>query len=208
MTRPIGPGGGIGAGNGGGPEAAWIIPGLGGLLLIGSAACWLGGTLAAGHTGAGTPRAPFNLTLESVNRSDEAAADYLQLSEVFDPGQDVLTYVWLNGHQRFRSAMLTMPHFTVAMLRDDQHLHTGRDLRWISPRDSRLEVPPGGSAVFVLESPPPEVVELVERGKAEAVRLESGRTVWVVQPEDGVTLFGVRVVEGDPFDAPGSASAG
>ena len=152
--------------------------------------------------------APFDLTLESVNRSDEAAADYLQLSEVFDPGQDVLTYVWLNGHQRFRSAMLTMPHFTVAMLRDDQHLHTGRDLRWISPRDSRLEVPPGGSAVFVLESPPPEVVELVERGKAEAVRLESGRTVWVVQPEDGVTLFGVRVVEGDPFDAPGSASAG
>ena len=63
MTRPIRPGGGIGAGNGGGPEAAWVIPGLGGLLLIGSAACWIGGTLAAAHTGAGTPRAPFSLTL-------------------------------------------------------------------------------------------------------------------------------------------------
>ena len=63
MTRPIRPGGGVGAGNGGGPEAAWIIPGLGALLLIGSAATWLGGTLAAVHAGAGTPRAPFSLAL-------------------------------------------------------------------------------------------------------------------------------------------------
>ena len=60
MSRPIAPGGGAG---GGGNEAAWIIPGLGGLLLITSGATWLGGTLAAAHAGTGGPRASFRLAL-------------------------------------------------------------------------------------------------------------------------------------------------
>ena len=60
MSRPIAPGGGAG---GGGNEAAWIIPGLGVLLLITSGATWLGGTLAAAHAGTGAPRASFSLAL-------------------------------------------------------------------------------------------------------------------------------------------------
>ena len=60
MSRPIAPGGGAG---GGGNEAAWIIPGLGALLLITSGATWLGGTLAAAHAGTGAPRASFSLAL-------------------------------------------------------------------------------------------------------------------------------------------------
>ena len=59
MSRPVTPGGGAGGGN----EAAWIIPGVGALLLITSAATWLGGTLAAAHTGTGGPRASFSLAL-------------------------------------------------------------------------------------------------------------------------------------------------
>ena len=60
MSRPIAPGGGAG---GGGNEAAWIIPGLGVLLLITSGATWLGGTLAAAHAVNGAPRASFGLAL-------------------------------------------------------------------------------------------------------------------------------------------------
>ena len=62
MSRPVGPGCG-GAGSGSGNEAAWIIPGLGALLLTSSVATWLGGTLAAQYVGAHTPRAPFSLVL-------------------------------------------------------------------------------------------------------------------------------------------------
>ncbi len=53
MSRPIGPGAGSG-----GNEAAWIIPGLGALLLIASAATWLGGTVAAATTGPDTGAEP------------------------------------------------------------------------------------------------------------------------------------------------------
>ena len=60
MTRPIGPGSG---GSAGGNEAAWVIPGVGALLLTASAATWLGGTLAAAHTGTSGPRATFSLLL-------------------------------------------------------------------------------------------------------------------------------------------------
>jgi type IV secretory pathway TraG/TraD family ATPase VirD4 len=64
MSRPIGPGAGSG-----GNEAAWIIPGLGALLLIASAATWAGGTIAAALTGpepgpdTGAGRASFGLVL-------------------------------------------------------------------------------------------------------------------------------------------------
>lgn len=62
MSRPVGPGSG-GAGGGSGNEAAWIIPGVGALLLITAVATWLGGTLAAAYSGTHTPRAPFTLVL-------------------------------------------------------------------------------------------------------------------------------------------------
>ena len=62
MSRAVGPGSG-GAGAGSGSEAAWIIPGLGALLLITSVTTWLGGTLAAAYTGTQSPRAPFSLVL-------------------------------------------------------------------------------------------------------------------------------------------------
>ena len=59
MSRAVGPGSGAGSGT----EAAWIIPGLGALLLITSVATWLGGTLAAAYTGTHSTRAPFSLVL-------------------------------------------------------------------------------------------------------------------------------------------------
>lgn len=46
MSRPIGPGHG-GGGTLSGNEAAWIVPAIGGVLLLASAATWLGGSLAA-----------------------------------------------------------------------------------------------------------------------------------------------------------------
>jgi type IV secretory pathway TraG/TraD family ATPase VirD4 len=46
MSRPIGPGQG-GSGTLSGNEAAWIVPAIGGVLLLASAATWLGGSLAA-----------------------------------------------------------------------------------------------------------------------------------------------------------------
>jgi type IV secretory pathway TraG/TraD family ATPase VirD4 len=64
MSRPIGPGAGSG-----GNEAAWVIPGLGALLLIASAATWLGGTVAAALAGpepgadTGARRASFGFAL-------------------------------------------------------------------------------------------------------------------------------------------------
>jgi type IV secretory pathway TraG/TraD family ATPase VirD4 len=63
MSRPIGPG--AGSAGSGGNGAAWIIPGLGALLLIASAATWAGGTLAAALTGPepGAGRASFGLLL-------------------------------------------------------------------------------------------------------------------------------------------------
>ena len=46
MSRPVGPG--VGSSGGlSGNEAAWVVPVLGGLLLLASAATWAGGTLAA-----------------------------------------------------------------------------------------------------------------------------------------------------------------
>jgi hypothetical protein len=45
VSRPIGPGVG-GSGGLSGNETAWVVPGLGGLLLLASGATWAGGTLA------------------------------------------------------------------------------------------------------------------------------------------------------------------
>jgi type IV secretory pathway TraG/TraD family ATPase VirD4 len=58
VSRPLGPGGAAG-----GQEAAWVIPIVGAALLIASASTWLGGTLAAVHSGADAPLASFHLLL-------------------------------------------------------------------------------------------------------------------------------------------------
>ena len=59
MSRPVRPG----AAGAGGNEAAWIVPGIGAVVLLSSAATWLGGTLAAAWTGTGGPRAGFSPVL-------------------------------------------------------------------------------------------------------------------------------------------------
>jgi type IV secretory pathway TraG/TraD family ATPase VirD4 len=58
VSRPIGP---VGAGNGN--AAAWAVPAVAAALLLASGATWLGGTLAAAHTGAGAPPATFHVLL-------------------------------------------------------------------------------------------------------------------------------------------------
>ena len=58
MSRPVGPGGA-----GGGVAAAWVVPAVGAVLPLCSAATWVAGTLAAWHQNAEAGRAPFRLLL-------------------------------------------------------------------------------------------------------------------------------------------------
>jgi type IV secretory pathway TraG/TraD family ATPase VirD4 len=62
VSRPIGPGQG-GSGGWSGNEAAWIVPTVGGALLLSSAATWLGGTLAGLVEGHRLPAAHFTVML-------------------------------------------------------------------------------------------------------------------------------------------------
>ena len=139
--------------------------------------------------------APFPFTRAAVAESDRLTSDYLALADVFDPDRDVLVWGWLNGGDRYRHATLTLPGFTTSFVRDSQHVHTARGGRWRTDPDTTLEVPRGGRAVFVLAHVPPDLELLLDSGRARAVRLATGPTVWVVEP--GVTLLGVDVVEGD-----------
>ena len=139
--------------------------------------------------------APFPFTRAALAESDELATAHLGLAGAFDPAGDVLVWGWLNGGERYRHATLTLPRFTTSFVRDSLHVHTARGGRWETVPDTTLEVPPGGRAVFVLAHVPPDLQALLDAGTAEAVRLPTGATVWVVRP--GVTLLGVRVVEGD-----------
>jgi hypothetical protein len=59
----------------------------------------------------------------------------------------------------------------------------------------RIEVPPGGSAVFVLDRPTAELVALGGEGRAERRPQPGLSEVWVVRP--GARLFGVEVVSRD-----------
>jgi len=139
--------------------------------------------------------APFAFSAAAVAESDRRTEQQLALADAFDPASDVLVWGWLNGGERYRHATLTLPQFTTSFVRDSTHVHTARGGRWRTDPDTTLEVPPGGRAVFVLAHVPPDLEVLLAAGSAEAVRLESGITVWVVGP--GVTLLGVEVVEGD-----------
>jgi hypothetical protein len=67
------------------------------------------------------------------------------------------------------------------------------DNRWSVEKDAVLEVLPGGRAVFTFNAPPPEILALVDQGRATAIRLSTGPTAWAVPA--GVTVFGVTVQE-------------
>jgi hypothetical protein len=139
--------------------------------------------------------APFPFTRRAMEDSDRLVADQLALRDVSDPAHDVLVWGWLNGGDRYRHATLVLPDFTTSFVRDSLHVHTARGGRWETVPDTRLEVPPGGRAVFALAHVPPDLQVLLDAGAAEAVTLPTGPTVWAVRP--GVTLLGVEVVEGD-----------
>lgn len=138
--------------------------------------------------------APFAFTRAALAGSDELTRAHLALGDTFDPARDVLVWGWLNGGERYRHATLTLPGFATSFVRDSMHVHTARGGRWETVPDTTLEVPPGGRAVFVLAHVPPDLQALLDAGRARAVSLTTGPTVWVVEP--GVTLLGVRVVEG------------
>ena len=59
MSRPVGP---AGAGAGG-AAAAWVMPAVGAVLLLASAATWMAGTVATWHSNPAAGRAPFHLLL-------------------------------------------------------------------------------------------------------------------------------------------------
>lgn len=139
--------------------------------------------------------APYRFTAPAMAASDRLTEQQLGLAEAFDPTTDVLVWGWLNGGERYRHATLTLPGFTTSFVRDSLHVHTARSGRWRTDPDTTLEVPPGGRAVFVLAHVPPDLELLLRAGSARAVRLDTGLTVWVVEP--GVTLLGVQVVEGE-----------
>ena len=139
--------------------------------------------------------APYRFTASAMAASDRLTEQQLGLAAAFDPATDVLVWGWLNGGERYRHATFTLPGFTTSFVRDSQHVHTARGGRWRTDPDTSLEVPPGGRAVFVLAHIPPDLEALLAAGSARAVRLDTGITVWAVEP--GATLLGVRVVEGD-----------
>ena len=58
MSRPVGPGGA-----GSGAAAGWVVPAVGAVLLLASAATWMAGTLTAWQQNTAAGRAPFHLLL-------------------------------------------------------------------------------------------------------------------------------------------------
>ncbi|MEX2658787.1 MAG: DUF2723 domain-containing protein [Acidimicrobiales bacterium] len=147
--------------------------------------------------------APYPFTRQAMAASDRLTREQAGLRDRFDPSTDVLVWGWLNGGERYRHGMLTLPEFTASFVRDSVHLHTARAYRWETGHDAELEVPPGGRAVFVLDHVPPDLEALLDAGLASPVHLSTGATVWVVEP--GVTLLGVEVVEGETsVDADGA----
>ncbi|MEO6121647.1 MAG: hypothetical protein ABIW46_02665, partial [Acidimicrobiales bacterium] len=136
--------------------------------------------------------APYRLTAQAIDEVDADADRYRALGRAFDPKRDVLVYVHLDGGHRFRHAMLALPAFTVHYLQAGLDEYVGRGYRWRRERDGRLELPNGGRAVFVVDEPREELLALVAQGRAQALFLDTGPTVYVVGP--GPRLFGVELV--------------
>ncbi|MGH9164949.1 MAG: hypothetical protein ACRDZW_05480, partial [Acidimicrobiales bacterium] len=140
--------------------------------------------------------APYRLTAAAIAAVDDDTERYLDLAEVFDPARDVLVYVHLDGGHRYRHAMLTLPEFTAHYLQAGRDEYVGRHRSWSRTRDGEVELPRGGRAVFVVDEPRDELADLVSAGRAEAVVLASGPTVYAVGA--GPVLFGVALVETEP----------
>lgn len=137
--------------------------------------------------------APYRLTARAIDEVDADTDRYRALARAFDPRLDVLVYVHLDGGHRFRHAMLTLPEFTAHYLQAGLDEYVGRRYRWRRERDGRVELPPGGRAVFVVDEPRSDLLDLVAGGRARAVVLDTGPTVYVVGA--GPQLFGVTLVE-------------
>lgn len=147
--------------------------------------------------------APYRLTTAAMADVVEDTDRYRALGQVFDPGGDVLVYVYLNGGHRFRHAMLTLPQFRVHQIQQGFHEYSGRNRRWRKERDHQIELAPGARAVLVVDEPRAEVLDLVARGIGRVVQLPTGPTVYVVPA--GVTVYGVALVT-DASLAEGSSS--
>ena len=139
--------------------------------------------------------APYRLTAQAIDDVDADTERYRALGRAFDPRDDVLVYVHLDGGHRYRHAMLTLPEFTAHYIQAGLDEYVGRRHRWRRERDDRVELPAGGRAVFVVDEPREELLGLVEAGRATARLLDTGATVYVVGP--GHHLFGVDLVVDD-----------
>ncbi len=120
MNRPVRPGAA-----GGGNEAAWIVPGIGAVLLLSSAAIWLGGTLAATWTGTAGPRAGYSPVLFVRVVAAGTASRW--------PGVST-TLIWaLTGAV---ALLLTVPLTAVAVLVSSRRLRADDPRRSLArPRD-------------------------------------------------------------------------
>jgi len=137
--------------------------------------------------------APYRLTAQAIDDVDSDTDRYLPLAERLDPRSDVLVYVYLNGGHRFRQAMFTMANFRAHYLQLGRDEFVGFRRRWERPRDTEVELPRGGRAVFVVDEPREDLSTLAADGRAEAIVLDTGPTVYAVGA--GSTVFGVALVD-------------
>ena len=137
--------------------------------------------------------APYRLTRPQLEQVDRETRQYLALGRTFDPRRDVLVYVSVDGGYRLRHAAWTMPEFTAHYVLPGRDHFRVRHNRRRPEADGVVEVPPRGTAVFVLDAAFPEVQRLVATGAVREERLSTGPSVWVAR--SGVRLFGVQVVE-------------
>ena len=144
--------------------------------------------------------APYRLTAEALRFTDRDVERFSSLGRAFDPATDELVYVYLNGGHRFRHAMLTLPDFRLHYLQLGFHEWAASGRRWRHERDHVLELAPGARAVLVVDELRGEVLDLVARGAARAVQLDTGLNVYVVAP--GVKVYGVHLVAGPAVPAP------
>jgi hypothetical protein len=145
--------------------------------------------------------APYRLTASALRSTDDDVERYLALGSAFDPATDELVYVYMNGGHRFRHSMLTLPQFRQHYLQLGFHEWSAEGRRWQHERDHVLELAQGARAVLVADEPGPEVTDLVARGLATPVQLDTGPTVYVVPA--GVTVYGVQLAAGPAPAAPG-----
>ncbi|MDP9388561.1 MAG: hypothetical protein M3Q48_11790, partial [Actinomycetota bacterium] len=136
--------------------------------------------------------APYRVTAPALRETDADVERHLDLGERFDPATHELVYVYLNGGHRYRHAMLTHPEFRAHYLQLGFHEWSAQHRRWRHERDHRVELAAGRRAVLVVDEPRRDVRALVANGVAEAVRLPTGPTVYVVPP--GVSVYDVELV--------------